>query len=80
MLVAPNGQVHPFWNVSRADTFECRRPGPEPFLVSVLVKDEDTKVLALILKFFKGDSIFIKHFIEHGIPNIPKAVDSNFCS
>jgi hypothetical protein len=47
--MAPNGQIHPVWNVPRADTLEGRGAGSESFFISILVKDEDAKVLIGIL-------------------------------
>lgn len=81
MLVSPNHQVHPIWNISRVEGLMYGRSRSESLLIPILMKDKDVGViLDIALWFLKGDLLLFKQFVKDLIFDVAKSVEGDLAA
>lgn len=78
MLVSPDDQVHPVWNISGVERLMDRCTRPKAFFIPILMKDKDVcVVLDITFWLLKGDLLLFKQFIENLVLNVAKTIESD---
>ena len=78
MLVSPDHQVHPIWDVSRVERLMDGGARSKPFLIPILMEDKDVGViLDVALWFLKGDFFLFEQFVEDLVFDVAEAVEGD---